>query len=258
MKLRHTLMALSSVASVAMFPTLAPAATPASLNDMTVVLVHGAFADGSSWDKVIPLLRASGLRVIAVQNPLTSLEDDAAATERAIERTKGPVILVGHSWGGAVISQVGDDPKVKALVFVGAVEPDKGEPLDDLTKGSPEPRWATMLQKDSGGFFTLPEASILSDFAQDLPRSEGRIIFDTQGPWAEKCFGEAVTVAAWHDKPSWAIIPTNDHMITPAAQEQMAKRSGAKVTRVKGSHAIMLSRPKVVADTIIEAAKAAQ
>lgn len=255
MTLRHTFLSLGIMAS-ALFPTAAPAQTLRDLSGETVVLVHGAFADGSSWSKVIPLLKARGLQVIAVQNPLTSLEDDTAATRRAMERATGRVILVGHSWGGAVISQAGDDPKVKALVFVAAAAPDKGQSLNDLTKGGPTPRWATTLQQDSAGFLTLPEASILSDFAQDLPPAEGRLVAETQGPWAAKCLGQAVTVAAWHDKPSWAVIPSDDHMIAPAAQEMMAKATGAKVTRVKASHVVMLSQPRTVADTIIAAAEA--
>jgi pimeloyl-ACP methyl ester carboxylesterase len=173
-----------------------------------------------------------------------------------MEHATGPVILVGHSWGGVVISQAGDDPKVKALVFVAAAAPDKGQSLNDLTKGGPTPRWAATLQQDSGGFLTLPESSVLADFAQDLPVSEGRLVAATQGPWAAKCLGEPVTVAAWHDKPSWSVIPTDDHMIAPEGQELMAKATGAKVTRVKSSHVVMLSQPKVVADTIIAAAEA--
>ena len=255
MALRHTLISLGAIVG-ALLPALALAQAPRDLSGETVVLVHGAFADGSSWDQVIPLLRARGLQVIAVQNPLTSLEDDTAATQRAMERATGPIILVGHSWGGAVISQAGEDPKVKALVFVAAAAPDKGQSLNDLTKGGPTPRWATTLQKDSGGFLTLPEASILSDFAQDLPPAQGRLIAETQGPWAAKCLGEPVTVAAWHDKPSWSVIPTDDHMIASAAQELMAKATHAKVTRVKASHVVMLSQPRVVADTIIAAAEA--
>ncbi len=220
----------------------------------TVVLVHGAFADGSSWNKVIPLLQARGLDVVAVQNPLTSLADDVAAANRAMELAIGPVVLVGHSWGGAVISQAGANAKVKALVYVAAFALDKGEAVSDLLKNGPPPPWAAALRKDSAGFLTLPPATIAKDFAQDLPAAESALIAATQGPWAERCQSDALSAGAWRDKPSWYVLAESDHMIDPNAQAAMAARIGAKVTRVKASHVPMLSRPADVASVIAAAA----
>src|SRR5215475_13642823 len=167
----------------ALFLITSTAIAAPDLKGKTIVLVHGAFADGSSWAKVIPLLEARGLKVVAVQNPLSSLDDDVGAATRAIEQQTGPVILVGHSWGGAVITQAGNHEKVKALVYVSAFAPDSGQSINDASKGSPPPPWASMLVKDSGNFLTLPTANILSDFAQDLPPADARLIAATQGPW---------------------------------------------------------------------------
>jgi pimeloyl-ACP methyl ester carboxylesterase len=220
----------------------------------TVVLVHGAFADGSSWSKVIPLLQARGLDVVAVQNPLSSLADDVAAANRAMEQAKGPVVLVGHSWGGAVISQAGGNDKVKALVYVAAFALDKGESVNDLLKQGPPASWAAALLKDSAGFLTLPPDTIAKDFAQDLDAAQVKLIAATQGPWAERCIGDALTAGAWHDRPSWYVLAENDHMIDPQAQGAMAARIGAKVTRVASSHVPMLSHPAEVAAVIAAAA----
>jgi pimeloyl-ACP methyl ester carboxylesterase len=222
----------------------------------TVVLVHGAFADGSSWNKVIPLLQARGLAVVSVQNPLTSLVDDVAAARRAMESTKGPVVLVGHSWGGAVITQAGADDKVKALVYVAAFAPDAGQSVNDLLKLGPAPAWATSLRKDSGGFLTLPPEIVASDFAQDLPAADTKVMATTQGPWAERCIADALSVAAWKDKPSWYVVASNDHMIDPAAQAHMAEHIRATVTKVSASHVPMLSHPEDVAAAILAAAVA--
>jgi pimeloyl-ACP methyl ester carboxylesterase len=172
----------------------------------TVVLVHGAFADGSSWNKVIPILHARGFDVIAVQNPLTSLADDVAATRRAMEGAKSPVVLVGHSWGGAVITQAGADEKVKALVYVAAFAPDAGKSINDILKQGPAPAWGAKLRRDSEGFLTLPPDIIASDFAQDLPAAEAKLVAATQGPWAERCPADVLSVASWQRKPSWYVL----------------------------------------------------
>jgi pimeloyl-ACP methyl ester carboxylesterase len=226
----------------------------AAVAKTTVVLVHGAFADGSSWNKVIPLLQARGLDVVSVQNPLTSLADDAAAATRAMELAKGPVVLVGHSWGGAVISQAGANEKVKALVYVAAFALDKGESVNDLMKNGPPAPWAASLRRDSAGFLTLPPDVVAKDFAQDLKPADIGLIAATQGPWNERCLGDALTVGAWHGKSSWYVLAENDHMIDPNAQAAMSARIGAKVTRVKASHVPMLSHPAQVAEVIAAAA----
>jgi len=236
----------------------AHAAPPQDLKGKNVVLVHGAFADGSSWDKVIPLLEARGLHVVAVQNPLSSLADDAAATKRAIDQQSGPVVLVGHSWGGVVISQAGNDDKVKALVYVAAFAPDNGQSVNDMLKGKPAPSWASELQKDSAGYLTLSTDAIIHQFAQDLPPAQARVVAATQGPWFAGATDDKVTTAAWHSKPSWFVITGKDHMIDPRLQEAMAAQIGATVTRVDASHVVMLSQPKAVADAIIAAASKAE
>ncbi|MET0282351.1 MAG: alpha/beta hydrolase [Steroidobacteraceae bacterium] len=221
---------------------------------VTVILVHGAFADGSSWNRVVPLLQARGLDVVAIQNPLSSLQDDAAAARRAIEAAPGPVVLVGHSWGGAVISEAGADKKVKALVYVAAFAPDKGESVNDLLKNGPPPPWGAALRRDSAGFLTLPAENIATDFAQDLPVAETRVLAVSQGPWAERCTADVLTAGAWHDRQSWYLLAQNDRMIPPAAQAVMAQRIGAKVTPVPSSHVPMLSHPEAVAAVILDAA----
>ena len=193
---------------------------------------------------------------MAVQNPLTSLADDVAAARRAMESAKGPVVLVGHSWGGAVITQAGADDKVKALVYVAAFAPDAGQSVNDLLQLGPAPAWAASLRKDSAGFLTLPAEVVANDFAQDLPAADTKIMAATQGPWAERCAGEALSVAAWKDKPSWYVLAANDHMIDPAAQARMAEHIDATVTRVSASHVPMLSHPEDVAAAIVAAADA--
>jgi pimeloyl-ACP methyl ester carboxylesterase len=234
------------------------AAPPQDLKGKNVVLVHGAFADGSSWEKVIPLLEARGLHVVAVQNPLSSLADDAAATKRVIDAQNGPVVLVGHSWGGAVISQAGNDDKVKALVYVAAFAPDSGQSINDIIKDKPAPVWAGELRKDSGNFLTLSAKGIAEDFAQDLTPAQQRVVAATQGPWFAGCTDDKVTDAAWHSKPSYFVVTDKDHMIDPRLQGAMAAQIKANVTHVSASHVAMVSQPKVVADAIIAAASKAE
>jgi pimeloyl-ACP methyl ester carboxylesterase len=227
-----------------------------ALRGKNVVLVHGAFSDGSSWEKVIPLLEEKGLHVVSVQNPLSSLKDDVAATERAIQQQNGPVILVGHSWGGVVISQAGADEKVKALVYVAAFAPDRGQSINDIFKGLPEPSWVHALEKDSAGFLKLSTEAVMHDFAQDLPEPRARLIAITQGPWFSGCIEEKITTAAWHDKPSWMVVAEKDHIIAPSLQTKMAKDIHASVVSADGSHAVMLSKPERVAAAIVAAAEA--
>jgi pimeloyl-ACP methyl ester carboxylesterase len=234
------------------------ASAGATASQKTVVLVHGAFADGSSWDKVIPLLQAKGLKVVAVQNPLTSLADDVAATKRAIDAQTGPVVLVGHSWGGVVITEAGNNDKVAALVYVAAFAPDAGESVADITKDSPPPPGMGSIRPDAAGFLTLTPEGVAKDFAQDLPASETKIMAATQGPVQGKAFGEKVTNAAWKGKPSWFIVAEKDRMIQPDLERAMAKKIKATVTAVPTSHVPMLSRPKDVAAAILAAAEKAK
>ena len=233
----------------------AHAAAQDDLKGTNIVLVHGAFADGSSWNRVIPLLEAHGAHVVAVQNPLSSLADDVAATKRVIDQQKGPVVLVGHSWGGVVISQAGNDDKVKSLVYVAAFAPDANQSIADITQGMKAPAWANELQKDAAGFLTLSDKAVRDDFALDLPAGQQRIVAATQGPWFSGCANDKVTQAAWHEKPSYFVIPGRDKMIDPHLQQKMATEINAKVTHVDASHVAMLSQPQAVANAILAAAR---
>jgi pimeloyl-ACP methyl ester carboxylesterase len=230
------------------------AVAPPAKTPTTVVLVHGAFADGSSWEKVIPLLEARGLRVVAVQNPLTSLADDVAATKRALDVSSGPVILVGHSWGGTVITEAGAHDKVAALVYVAAFAPDAGGSSNDLGKDVPPAPGLANVRPDSAGFLSLSPESVAKNFAQDLPAAKTAVMAATQGPIAGKAFDDKVTNAAWKSKPSWYIVAENDRMIQPDLERAMAKKINAKATTLPTSHVPMLSRPGDVADVILDAA----
>jgi pimeloyl-ACP methyl ester carboxylesterase len=249
---------LGGLLSLGAFTPASAASAPDDLKGKNVVLVHGAFADGSSWDKVIPILQAKGLHVVAVQNSLRSLDDDAAATKRVIEQQNGPVILVGHSWAGAVITQAGNDDKVKALVYVAAFAPDKDQSINDILKGKPAPSWASALQKDSAGYLTLSTDAIIHDFAQDLPVAQARLVAATQGPWFAGCSDDKVSDAAWHNKPSWWVLTEKDRMIPAPLQAAMAQQIGATVVKVDASHVAMLSKPADVAAAIIAAARSVQ
>ena len=225
----------------------------------TIVLVHGAFADGSSWDKVIPLLQQKGYEVIAVQNPLTSLADDVAFTERAIAEASGPVVLVGHSWGGAVITQAGNKEKVRSLVYVAAYAPDKGQSILDLDKEAYEvrkiprvPGLADPVITD--GYIRLKEDAVIKHFAQDLPENEARIIAAGQGRFHVSTLDAKVTDAAWKSKPSFYIVSDQDHIISPLLETDLAKNIKATTYHLPASHVVMLSRPQEVAKIILTAA----
>ena len=198
-------------------PVIAQESKPA------IVLVHGAWADGSSWAKVIPLLEKAGLNAVAVQNPLTSLADDVAATKRAIARLDGPVILVGHSYGGAVISEGGNDPKVVGLVYVAAFAPDVGEAVGELGKEFPPAPGGAELRPDAGGFLTVTTKGVLENFAQDLPLAERKLLAATQGPTNGAAFGAKLTNAAWKTKRTWYVVAANDRMIPPDLERKFAK-----------------------------------
>jgi pimeloyl-ACP methyl ester carboxylesterase len=238
--------------------THAPADAASSSPPKTVVLVHGAFADGSSWRKVIPLLEAKGLRVVAVQNPLSSLASDVDAAKRVIDAQPGPVILVGHSWAGVVISQAGVNDKVKALVYVAAFAPPKGVSINDLGKGQPPAPWLAELQPDSAGYLRLSDSAVAKYFAQDLSAEDIRITAATQGPAFSGIFDEKITEAAYETKPSWYVVAKHDGMIAPDAQRAMASAIKAKTTEVDASHVVMLSRPEDVAAVILDAAAEAR
>jgi pimeloyl-ACP methyl ester carboxylesterase len=220
-----------------------------------IVLVHGAFADGSSWAKVIPLLQSKGYDVIAVQNPLTSLEDDVAATKRAIASMDGPVLLVGHSWAGVVITEAGNDPKVKGLLYVCAFAPGDNQSMTDVAKDFPPAAGNTQVQVSPSGFLSLSSKGINEDFVQDLPEAERKVMFATQGEWGAQNPTAKVSIAAWKNKPTWFIVATNDHMINPDLERAEAKRMNATTIELKTSHVAMMSQPKKVADFIITAAQ---
>lgn len=222
-----------------------------------IVLVHGAFADGSSWSKVIPLLQAKGYNVVAVQNPLSSLADDVAATKRAIAQQNGPVVLVGHSWAGMVISDAGNDPNVAALVYVSALVPDKGQSAADVTKGYPPSPGLGHAKADAAGWLALTRQGIDEDFVPDIPAAERAVVYATQGPWNSTALGDKVANPAWSSKPSWAIVDMNDRMIPPKNEQDTAKRMHAKTTVLQAGHVPMLSMPDRVAAVIIDASNAA-
>jgi pimeloyl-ACP methyl ester carboxylesterase len=221
-----------------------------------VVLVHGAWVDGSSWSKVIPLLEANGLHVVSVQIPLTSLADDVAATKRALALIDGPVILVGHSYGGVVITETGNDPKVKGLVYIAAFAPDAGESVLSLAKSSPvAPPAASQIVPDSSGFTKISKQGIDEDFAEELSTTEKAVLFATQVPAsAPNALGAPVTEVAWKNKPSWTLITLKDRVLPVQAQQAMAQRSNAHVTSVSSSHLVILAHPKEVAEVIEQAA----
>jgi pimeloyl-ACP methyl ester carboxylesterase len=221
----------------------------------TVVLVHGAFADGSSWNKVIPLLQQAGLKVVAVQNPLDSLAGDVAFTNRAIADADGPVVLVGHSWGGAVITDAGANDKVHSLVYVAAYAPDDGQSVLDTVKGYPKSLGQSSFVKDQAGYVKVSDEGVAKYFAADLPRPEQALVAATQGALNSRALAEPVKHAAWHSVPSFAVVAGNDAIISPQQQRDQVKRMHAVAVQVPSSHVAMLAYPQQVADLIIQAAK---
>jgi pimeloyl-ACP methyl ester carboxylesterase len=218
-----------------------------------VVLVHGAFADGSSWQKVIPLLQAKGLNVTSVAIPLTSFAEDVAAPKRAIAAQNGPVILVGHSYGGVVITEAGNDPKVVGLVYAAAFAPDADQSITDISKGFPKPLGMDKLVPQPDGFFLLSPDGIDTAFAQDLSKEEKALLVAVQPQTAGSIFVAKPTAAAWHSKPTWYIVSSNDNMIAPEQEKSMAKQINATTIVLPSSHVVMLSHPKEVAKVIEDA-----
>lgn len=218
-----------------------------------VLLVHGAFADGSSWSKVIPLLQAQGLHVVSVQIPLSSFAEDVAVTQRAVAAQDGPVLLVGHSYGGVVISEVGNDSKVAGLVYVAAFAPDSGENIVAISQAFPKPPGMDTMMPLTDGFIMLTEQGIKENFAQDVSVDEQNILVAVQPMTAGAIFGAIISNASWRYKPTWYIVSSEDRMIAPEHERTMAKQMNAATTVVPSSHVPMLSHPSVVADVIQKA-----
>ncbi|MET0638085.1 MAG: alpha/beta hydrolase [Chitinophagaceae bacterium] len=221
-----------------------------------IVIVHGAFADASGWEAVFNILKARGYNVTAVQNPLSSLEDDVAATKRILDKQDGPVVLVGHSWAGTVITQAGEHPKVVSLVYVAAFMPKVGENTLDLVGWAPASPENGILPPDSAGWLYYDKAKFHAGFCADVSAEKAEFMFASQAPIFARSFGEPVTECAWITRPSFGIVPMQDNSINPVIERAMYKRAGAKVTELPGNHVIFMSKPKQVADVIEEAAMA--
>ena len=220
----------------------------------SIVLVHGAFADGSCWNDVIPHLLSRGLQVISVQNPLTSLADDVRAVKQALDRIDGPCVLAAHSWGGAVITEAGDDDRVASLVYVAAFAPDKGSSVEELAQRFPAAPALANAKPDKNGFFVLSREIVDSDFAQDLPEERRAALTVAQGPTALKCLTDRLSNAAWENKPCWYVIAEDDRTVSPDLQRAVAKKMDATVMNLRCSHVAMMSKPKDVAAAILAAA----
>jgi pimeloyl-ACP methyl ester carboxylesterase len=219
-----------------------------------VVLVHGGFVDGSGWQGVYDLLTADGYRVAVVQHPTQSLEQDAAYTRQVIDNLDGPVILAGHSYGGAVITEAGLDDKVASLVYVAAFAPDKGESVNTLIAGFPTDGPQPPILPPTDGFLFLDRDKFHASFAGDLPAGQAAFMADSQLPWGVNALGGTISEASWRIKPSWYLLTTEDRMIPPSAQRAMAERTGATVTEVPASHSVYVSKPDAVASLIKQAA----
>jgi len=226
------------------------------LDARTVVLVHGGFVDGSGWEGVYKILRKDGYTVAIVQNPTISLADDVAATKRIIAMQDNPVILVGHSYGGAVITEAGNDPKVAGLVYITAFAPDKGESVSTLIKDPPPGAPVPPILPPQDGFLFLDKAKFPASFAADVETEMAAFMADSQVPWGVEALSGTISEPAWKTKPSWYLIATDDKMIPPAAQRFMSKRAGSTVVEAAGSHAIYVSQPNAVAAIIEKAAGA--
>lgn len=221
-----------------------------------IVFVHGAFADASGWEKVFHILSNKGFNVSLVQNPLTSLVDDVAATKRVLDRQDGPTILVGHSWGGTVITEAGLHPKVVGLVYVAAFVPDIGETTWDLVKSMPIDPQNGILPADDNGYVWYDKEKFHVGFCADVSKEKAEMMYASQGPIAGNTFVTTIKEAAWKTKPSYAIVATDDKSINPDLERKMYKRAGSKITEIKGSHVLFMSQSKAVAEVIESAASA--
>jgi len=225
-------------------------------NIVSVVLVHGAWADGSSWSRVIPLLQAEGLTVVAAQLPLTSLADDVAAAKRALISAPGSVVLVGHSWGGMIVTEAGDDPKVAALVYVAAFSGAEGQSTGELVNAHPKPPALETIRDDGNGFVYVTEQGMIENVAPDLSRVEARTMAVTQGPLAARTFGDKLTKAAWKTRPSWYIVSAIDRCVSVDLERAAAKLMGSTTTELPSGHLSLMSHPEEVARVILQAVSA--
>jgi pimeloyl-ACP methyl ester carboxylesterase len=223
-----------------------------------IVLVHGGFVDGSGWEEVYKILKKDGYGVSIVQKPTISLADDVAVTKRALATQKGPVILVGHSYGGVVITEAGNDPKVAGLVYIAAFAPDKGESVSSLIRNPPPGAPVPPILPPQDGFLFLDRTKFHASFAGDVDADQAAFMADSQVPWGVAALDGAITDAAWKTKPSWYLVATEDKMIPPSAQRSMSKRAGSTVVEVAGSHAIYMSQPNAVTKLIESAARGAR
>ena len=221
----------------------------------TIVLVHGGFVDGSGWEEVYKILKKDGYTVSVVQNPTISLADDVAVTKRVLATHSDPVILVGHSYGGAVITEAGNDPKVAGLVYIAAFALDKGESVSSLIKDPPPGAPVPPILPPVDGYLFLDKTKFASSFAADVDAEKAAFMADSQVPWGVDALSGTISQAAWRTKPSWYLIATEDKMIPPPAQHFMSKRAGSIVVEVAGSHAIYVSQPEAVATLIENASK---
>jgi pimeloyl-ACP methyl ester carboxylesterase len=222
----------------------------------TVVLVHGGFVDGSGWEGVYKILKKDGYNVSVVQNPTKSLADDVATTKRAVSAQSGPVLLVGHSYGGAVITEAGNDPKVAGLVYIAAFAPDKGESVASLIKDPPPDAPVPPILPPQDGYLFLDKAKFPASFAADVDAESAAFMADSQVPWGVEALSGTISEPAWKNKPSWYLVATADKMIPPPAQRFMSERAGSTVVDAAGSHAIYVSQPNAVAELIETAAQA--
>jgi pimeloyl-ACP methyl ester carboxylesterase len=220
-----------------------------------IVLIHGGFVDGAGWESVYKILKKDGYNVSIVQNPTISLKDDVAATKRVLAAQDGPAILVGHSYGGAVITEAGNDPKIAGLVYITAFAPDKGESVATLIKDPPAGAPVPPILPPQDGYLLLDRAKFPASFAADVDAEKAAFMADSQVPWGLEAFSGTISEPAWKVKPSWYMIVTDDKMIPPDAQRAMSKRAGSTVVEIKGSHAIYVSQAKAVAALIEQAAK---
>ena len=227
----------------------------ASTHPANIVLVHGGFVDGSGWEGVYAILKKDGYHVSIVQNPTTSLADDVAATKRILAVQEGPAILVGHSYGGVVITEAGNDPSVAGLVYIAAFAPDAGESVAALIKNPPPGAPVPPILPPQDGYLFLDKARFAASFAADVDADKAAFMADSQVPWGVDALGGAVSTPAWRTKPSWYLVATEDGMIPPAAQRLMAKRAGSTIVEERGSHAIYVSQPSAVAAIIEKAVK---